>query len=141
MKLSGLIFIFNFPLSFATFVAEFQMDGKFTTETYMNYTRLGPEIVNDFTICWWQYVNYLRDSFSHSISYTSNLTDNALVAYLKRYDLKSVHFKICKHLELHEECLEINADDSLFQQWHHICFVITYQKLSVRKSNSLFKHC
>ena len=131
MKMFGYILAFVCPLSFAIFVAEFQVDGKYTTETYMNYTSLRAENVIDFTVCWQQYVHFLRGLFSLSISHTSDISDNAFLAFLKRTGVENVYIKICKNLDLGIECLEFQMKDDLFQHWQHFCFVITYETLDV----------
>ena len=133
MKVTGCFLVLFCPLSFAIFVAEFQMDGKYTTETYMNYTSLRAENVIDFTVCWRQYVHFLRGLFTPSISYASNSSDNAFVADLKRIGLQNVFIKICKNFDLGIECLEFELKDDIFQNWQHFCFVITYETLNVSK--------
>ena len=105
------------------FVAEFQMDGLFTTETYMNYSLLNPDIsTKNFTLCLWQNVNYLRGAFSHSISYSSDLSSNAILVHVKKLP-NSLEFRFCKH-EI--ECLRHNLGKMEHQEWHHICFSIGY---------------
>ena len=63
-------------------VAEFQMDGLFSIEPFLNHTGgIGNRNLTNFTLCMRQNINYLRGKMTHSLSYTSDITDNTLLVY------------------------------------------------------------
>ena len=67
-------------------VAEFQMDGKFSDKTYLNYTgNLGPNNnLTKFTLCQRFNMNYIRGPTTCIFSYASDINDNAIITFLRQ---------------------------------------------------------
>ena len=109
-------------------VAEFQMDGKFSEETYLNYTgNLGMKNLTNFSSCMRFNLNYYRSARSFMLSYSSDLHDNAFVVLLDIDEenlLIPSKLKVCKYAHENNECIQLEIGRKIHQEWHHFCFVL-----------------
>ena len=108
-------------------MAEFQMDGLFTEETYLNHSiGIGQNNLTEFTVCLRFNLNYLRGFYTTFLHYSSWFDDNSLVIDVTwfhgkhgplRLNIGKYYFKIGK------ENLFYDFDSlNIHQQWFHLCY-------------------
>ena len=125
-------------ISLGVLVANFQINGSFSTDTYLNYSgSLGDSDLTNFTLCMWQKVNFLRGYETFSLSYSSEISDNALWVRYERTinnekygkqklvqgrEVSPFQLTICKHPDNVAECTSFFLGSKPLNKWHHICF-------------------
>ena len=93
----------------------------------MNHTLgIGPQDLNEFTVCQWFYLGYSRSGITFSLSYANYFDPNAL-AFKITYDdsTDKMILEMCKNMEssVNPECVRVNFKDRIHQEWHHVCFI------------------
>ena len=113
-------------------VAEFQMDGFFTLESFLKHSGgIGQNNLTDFTLCMRHNINFLRGLTSHSLSYTSHIDDNTLMVWFEKSEtdlLAPIVLSVCKYPFRSNDANECNLyfiGIKPHHQWHHFCFIIT----------------
>ena len=126
-------------------VAEFQMDGLFSIDTYMNHTGgISQKNLSDFTLCMRQNVNFFRGKLSHSLSFSTLVNDNSLIVWWI-HDITNLlaplKFIVCKYVVITDsnDCIFHEINVKIHQEWHHFCFVQTYQNTNQNQVESTMK--
>ena len=93
----------------------------------MNHTLgIGPQDLNEFTLCQWFYLGYSRSEITFSLSYANYLDPNALAFKITYNDSNDkMILLMCKNQDSNviPECVSIDFKDRIHQEWQHICFV------------------
>ena len=126
-------------------VAEFQMDGLFSIDTYMNHTGgISQKNLSDFTLCMRQNVNFFRGKLTHSLSFSTLVNDNSLIVWWI-HDITNLlaplKFIVCKYVVITDsnDCIFHEINVKIHQEWHHFCFVQTYQNTNQNQVESTMK--
>ena len=111
------------PIILGIPVAELALDGRYTTETYINHTLgIGPNNLDDFTLCLRFFVYFLKSANSGLLSYSTSFDDNSLNVELVK-SAQTLLLFICKYIKLDQGCgyYKTNNLRSLHREWNHIC--------------------
>ena len=85
-------------------MAELALDGRYTTETYINHTLgIGPNNLDDFTLCLRFFVYFLKSANSGLLSYSTSFDDNSLNVELVK-SAQTLLLFICKYIKLDQGC-------------------------------------
>ena len=106
----------------------------------MNHTlAIGPEDLNEFTICQRFYLGYLRSQYTFSISYANFHIDNAVDFRFLFNEKEGLVFDMCKHrFRPYRECVGIDFDQ-IHQEWNHVCFAYKAVQLNFNTMESQMK--
>ena len=107
-------------------VAEFQMDGLFSDETYLNHSGLGSKNLSELTYCLRYNMNFLRAPETCLISYSTHIDDNTISVWIDEVDdlQAPLRIKFCKY-DSSDVCYltqEIEVKPHLV--WHHLCIIM-----------------
>ena len=109
-------------------VAEFQMNGLFSEETYLNHSGLGYQNLTELTICLRYNINYFRGGFENALYvYSTWYDDNTLSSFLNNEGEKWM-MQIRKLVDSEgKEKSHISHEIGLKPQqvWHHMCILLT----------------
>ena len=107
-------------------VAEFQMDGLFSDETFLNHTGLGDENMTELTFCLRYNINYFRGSWHCLLSFSSRMTDNTLsLCFWRKENQTALKFyKYIDSTERNQPFLSYVVGVRQHQTWHHVCVII-----------------
>ena len=110
-------------------VAEFQMDGLFSEETYLNHSGLGYQDLTELTICLRYNINYFRGGFENALYvYSTWYDDNTLSSFLYQAEGEKLMMRICKLVDSEgkDKCHISHGIGLKPQQvWHHMCILLT----------------
>ena len=106
----------------------------------MNHTlAIGPEDLNEFTICQRFYLGYLRSQYTFSLSYANFHIDNAVDFRFLFNEKEGLVFDMCKHrFRPYRECVGIDFDQ-IHQEWNHVCFAYKAVQLNFNTMESQMK--
>ena len=113
-------------------VAEFQMDGRFTDETFLNHSGLGSQDLPSLSYCLRFKMNFHRPPDSCLLSYSTQMDDNTLSIWIEQ-DLKNVStplkIKTCK-FDSSDVCYIFHVMGvKPHQIWNHVCIILTSHAL------------
>ena len=128
-------------------VVEIAMDGQYTTGTYLKHSNgIGPDDLNDFTLCLRFNVNYLKPLYFPILHYSSFIHDNSLEAFFELVDSGTkIMFAFCKYFGLKDVttvCSEKTLAHLRVQDmWHHACWLFKTDEISsneIKVSTKIF---
>ena len=108
-------------------VAEFQMDGSFSDETFLNHTLgIGSNNLTEYTVCLRFNLNFLRGFYTTFLHYSSWFDDNTIVIDLTWYhgvhgplrlNTGKYYFKVGKENQKYDF-----PGLNIHQEWIHVCY-------------------
>ena len=108
---------------------EFQSDGLYSDETFMNRTNIGESPLKDFTLCLRFNVNYLRTPLTNILSYTTQESPDSIYVRIIRVDKNNIRtpyeLKVCR---FEKDCNSYVLGMKIQQTWRHICYVFGTQE-------------
>ena len=113
-------------------VAELSMDGHYNIDSYLNHTSgIGIENLDDFTICLRFNVNFLKQTSSSLVSYSTSTSDNSINFYIDYISGGSLLLYICKYYDRNQGCGYYRSDDRriLHEEWHHTCLTLKTEEM------------
>ena len=117
-------------------MAKFQLNGLFSTESYLNYALgIGPNDLTNFSICERINVEYFRGVYTNFFSYASHYADNSFVFDLRprqsENEISLFVSGIKNELMPDEERLfHYFPDIRIHKKWYHICFTMRVNLLN-----------
>ena len=132
------LFTFNnlFILISGVFIPEFQANGNFNENDYIQLPLDSSVSLTNFTICLRVKMYFLRGDLNYFLSYANSDDDNALTGLIT-YNRQKHQFDLefCK-LSL-SECIRFkNLDNFFFNQWTHFCAVFSASESSANQVES-----
>ena len=120
-------------------VVEIAMNGHYSMKTYLQHSNgIGPEDLNDFTLCLRFSVNYLKPHDSYILHYSSFIHDNSL-QFSTSLDsgAKMVYFQFCKYFGLKDVttvCIEKTMKHiRIHDMWHHACWLFKTDEINLNE--------
>ena len=124
-------------------MVELALDGSYTIEPYINHTLgIGPNDLDDFTLCLRFFVYFLKPINSALLSYSTSIDDNSLNVELVKSNEILLLF-VCKFVKLDQGCgyYRTNNLRSLHREWNHICMSLKTESMDsdrIRVSTKLY---
>ena len=117
-------------------VAKFQLNGLFSTESYLNYALgIGSNDLTNFSICERINVEYFRGTYSTFFSYATHYSDNSFVFDLRAHQNEneiSLTLAAKKYPDVtgaHQIFYKFQ-DLRIHKKWYHICFTMRVNLLN-----------
>ena len=109
-------------------MAEFQMDGLFSVDTFLNHSGLGSQNLHELTYCLRYNMNFHRAPTMCLFSYSTHLDDNTVSVWIEQQTdiLAPIKILFCK-LDLGSDLCYLQHELELkpHQIWHHLCITMT----------------
>ena len=108
-------------------VAEFQMNGLYSDETYLNHSGIGSKNLSELTYCLRYNLNFLRAPEMCLFSYSTHIDDNTISAWIEEEDdlLAPLRIRFCKYDSSDVCYLFQEIEVKAHQVWHHLCIIMT----------------